>query len=157
MTREEYIKNLKNQGKVTVKDLAELLTFTLDKGNELMFEDDHVEVYIPINFDVDKVFGFDVCKTDNGDWVNLYLCWYPNKDAYDTKVKMYLYYCNNSTDDDDFELEVALTWDQHNAILRDSQNSMRKPMTPPSRMTGKNTLSTVRWTIIQTKTRRNNS
>lgn len=24
MTREEYIKNLKNQGKVTVKDLAEL-------------------------------------------------------------------------------------------------------------------------------------
>lgn len=31
---------------------------------------------------------------------------------------MYLYYCNNSTDDDDFELEVALTWDQHNAILR---------------------------------------
>lgn len=28
MTREEYIKNLKNQGKVTVKDLAELLTFT---------------------------------------------------------------------------------------------------------------------------------
>lgn len=33
MTREEYIKNLKNQGKVTVKDLAELLTFTLDKGN----------------------------------------------------------------------------------------------------------------------------
>ena len=37
MTREEYIKNLKNQGKVTVKDLAELLTFTLDKGNELMF------------------------------------------------------------------------------------------------------------------------
>lgn len=26
MTREEYIKNLKNQGKVTVKDLAELLT-----------------------------------------------------------------------------------------------------------------------------------
>lgn len=43
MTREEYIKNLKNQGKVTVKNLAELLTFTLDKGNELMFEDDHVE------------------------------------------------------------------------------------------------------------------
>ena len=43
MTREEYIKNLKNQGKVTVKDLAELLTFTLDKSNELMFEDDHVE------------------------------------------------------------------------------------------------------------------
>lgn len=60
MTREEYIKNLKNQGKVTVKDLAELLTFTLDKSNELMFEDDHVEVYIPIKFDVDKVFGFDV-------------------------------------------------------------------------------------------------
>lgn len=118
MTREEYIKNLKNQGKVTVKDLAELLTFTLDKGNELMFEDDHVEVYIPINFDVDKVFGFDVCKTDNGDWVNLYLSWYPNKDTYDTKVKMYLSYCNNSTDDDDFELEVALTWDQHNTILQ---------------------------------------
>ena len=36
MTREEYIKNLKNQGKVTVKDLAELLTFTLDKSNELV-------------------------------------------------------------------------------------------------------------------------
>lgn len=118
MTREEYIKNLKNQGKVTVKDLAELLTFTLDKNNELMFEDDHVEVYIPINFDVDKVFGFDVCKTDNGDWVNLYLSWYPSKDTYDTKVKMYLYYCNNSTVDDDFELEVALTWSQHNAILQ---------------------------------------
>ena len=33
MTREEYIKNLKNQGKVTVKDLAELLTFTLNIGN----------------------------------------------------------------------------------------------------------------------------
>lgn len=31
---------------------------------------------------------------------------------------MYLYYCNNSTDDDDFELEVALTWGQHNAILQ---------------------------------------
>ena len=27
-------------------------------------------------------------------------------------------YCTNSTDDDDFELEVALTWDQHNAILQ---------------------------------------
>lgn len=51
MIREEYIKNLKNQGKVTVKDLGELLTFTLDKSNELMFEDDHIEVYIPINFD----------------------------------------------------------------------------------------------------------
>lgn len=58
-------------------------------------------------------------EKDNGLLLlNLYLCWYPNKDAYDTKVKMYLYYCNNSTDDDDFELEVALTWDQHNAILR---------------------------------------
>lgn len=126
MTREEYIKNLKNQGKVTVKDLAELLTFTLDKNNELMFEDDHVEVYIPINFDVDKVFGFDVCKTDNGDWVNLYLSWYPSKDTYDTKVKMYLYYCNNSTDDDDFELEVALTWSQYDAVLQRFEEQYKK-------------------------------
>lgn len=55
MTREEYIKNLKNQGKVTVKDLAELLTFTLDKGNELMFEDDHVEVY---KMKAEKAHGF---------------------------------------------------------------------------------------------------
>lgn len=66
MTREEYIKNLKNQGKVTVKDLAELLTFTLDKSNELMFEDDHVEVYIPINFDVDKVLALMSAKPTMG-------------------------------------------------------------------------------------------
>lgn len=45
MIREEYIKNLKNQGKVTVKDLAELLTFTLDKGNELMLKDRPVYVH----------------------------------------------------------------------------------------------------------------
>ena len=32
MTREEYIKNLKNQGKVTVKDLAELLTCHRSEG-----------------------------------------------------------------------------------------------------------------------------
>ena len=73
MTREEYIKNLKNQGKVTVKDLAELLTFTLDKSNELMFEDDHVEVYIPINFDVDKVFGFDVYAQLTASTVNCFI------------------------------------------------------------------------------------
>lgn len=47
MTREEYIKNLKNQGKVTVKDLAELLTFTLDKSNELMFEDAMLKFTFP--------------------------------------------------------------------------------------------------------------
>lgn len=50
--------------------------------------------------------------------LNLYINWYPKVCDGERKLKMYISYCNNSTADEDFELDVVLAEDQYEAILR---------------------------------------
>jgi hypothetical protein len=120
MTHKEFITAMKKQGKVTIKDLDEFLRFVINGNDErtLTFEDGCISIYIPIEFDIDKVFGLDVCESSNDDYVNLYPRWYPNKDVFGRQLEMQLYYCNNSTDDDDFELDVVMTQSQYDAVLQ---------------------------------------
>lgn len=118
MKHEEFVKALKNKGTISIKNLPELLKFRLDKNEEAMYEDECISLYIPIWFDCNKAFGLDVCSEENDDWINLYINWYPKVCDGERKLKMYISYCNNSTADEDFELDVVLAEDQYEAILR---------------------------------------
>lgn len=118
MKHEDFVKALKKKGTISIKDLPELLKFRLDKNEEAMYEDECISLYIPIWFDCNKAFGLDVCSEENDDWINLYINWYPKVCDGERKLKMYISYCNNSTADEDFELDVVLAEDQYEAILR---------------------------------------
>lgn len=128
MTHKEFITALKKQGQVTIKDLDEFLCFVISENDErtLTFEDGCIGIYIHIEFDIDKVFGLDVCESSNDDYVNLYSRWYPNKDVFGRQLEMQLYYCNNSTDDDDFELDIVMTQSQYDAVLRRFKEQYKK-------------------------------
>ncbi len=41
-------------------------------ANEIVQNENLLEFYMEINFDADKVFGTNVCTTDNDDWLNIY-------------------------------------------------------------------------------------
>lgn len=105
----DKVDELRNVGKVKLKNLKEFLQFELDRREEVLEEEDYLNFSIPVNFDVDKVFGLDVCSSDNDDYVNLYLNWYP---AFDKKpadrIHLFMVYCNNSIPGDDFDLDIKL-------------------------------------------------
>ena len=116
-THADKVEDLRDIGKVKMRNLKEFLRFELDLREEILEEEDYLNFCIPINFDADTVFGLDVCSGDNDDYINLYLNWYP---AFDKKpadrFDLLMVYCNNSTPGDDFDLDVKLNKCQRMAI-----------------------------------------
>ena len=103
MTHNEMVHGLCTQETITVQDFAELIRFTLDANEEVIY-DGWINVYVPIWFDADKAFGLDLNSEENADWINMYIDWHP-----DDTIRTYISYCNNSTDDPDFTLEVIMS------------------------------------------------
>lgn len=87
MTHNEMVHGLCTQETITVQDFAELIRFTLDANN-----------------DADKAFGLGLNSEENADWINMYIDWHP-----DDTIFTYISYCNNSTDDPDFNLEIIMS------------------------------------------------
>lgn len=118
-THADKVEELRHIGKVKMKHLEEFLRFELDPQEEILEEVDYLNFYIPVNFDVDKVFGLDVCSSDNGDYINLYLNWYPNfHKAPEERFELMVVYCNNSIPGDDLDLDVKLSRHQRTMISR---------------------------------------
>lgn len=103
MTHNEMVHGLCTQETITVQDFAELIRFTLDANEEVIY-DGWINVYVPIWFDADKAFGLDLNSEENADWINMYIDWHP-----DDTIRIYISYCNNSTDDPDFNLEIIMS------------------------------------------------
>lgn len=103
MTHNEMVHGLCTQETIIVQDFAELMQFTLDANEEVIY-DGWINVYVPIWFDADKAFGLDLNSEENADWINMYIDWHP-----DDTIHAYVSYCNSSTDDPDFTLEIIMS------------------------------------------------
>lgn len=78
MAHKKIIDSVKKQGQVAIKDLDEFLRFIINESDMRTYDDNYISILIPMKFDIDKVFGLDVCKRSDDDYVILYSCWYPN-------------------------------------------------------------------------------
>ena len=90
------------------------------------YDDNYISILIPMKFDIDKVFGLDVCKRSDDDYVILYSCWYPNKDVFGRQFEMRLYHYDNSNDDDDLGLDIVMTQSQYDAVLQRFEEQYKK-------------------------------
>lgn len=82
-------------GQVTIKDLDEFLRFTLCDYDMRTIDDNYISILLPRQFDINKVFGLDVCDDD---YVVLYLCWYPDKDVFGRQFEMDIRCCGGKDD-----------------------------------------------------------
>ena len=82
MAHNKIIDSVKKHGQVAIKDLDEFLRFVINESDMRTYDDNYISILIPMKFDIDKVFGLDVCKRSDDDYVILYSCWYPNKDVF---------------------------------------------------------------------------
>lgn len=115
----DKVEDLRHIGKVKMKHLDEFLRFELDPREEIMEEVDYLNFYIPVNFDVDKVFGLEVCSGDNDDYIALYLTWHPEfQEEPENRFDLTISYCNNSTKENDIDLDVMLSRHQKTMISR---------------------------------------
>lgn len=103
MTHNELVHDLCTQDSIVVQNFAELMRFVLDGKAEVIY-DGWINVYVPIWFDADMAFGLDLNSEENADWINMYIDWHP-----DDTIHAYVSYCNSSTDDPDFTLEVIMS------------------------------------------------
>lgn len=101
MAHNKIIDSVKKQGQVAIKDLDEFLRFIINESDMRTYDDNYISILIPMKFDIDKVFGLDVCKRSDDDYVILYSCWYPNKDVFGRQFEMRLYHYDNSNDADE--------------------------------------------------------
>ena len=76
MAHKKIIDSVKRQGQVAIKDLDEFLRFVINEYDMRTVDDNYISILIPMEFDIDKVFGLDVCKRSDDDYVILYSCWY---------------------------------------------------------------------------------
>lgn len=118
MAHKKIIDSVKKQGQVAIKDLDEFLRFIINESDMRTYDDNYISILIPMKFDIDKVFGLDVCKRSDDDYVILYSCWYPNKDVFGRQFEMRLYHYDNSNDDDDLGLDIVMTQSQYDAVLQ---------------------------------------
>lgn len=108
MAHKKIINSVKKHGQVAIKDLDEFLRFVINESDMRTYDDNYISILIPMKFDIDKVFGLDVCKRSDDDYVILYSCWYPNKDVFGRQFEMRLYHYDNSNDDDDLGLDIVM-------------------------------------------------
>lgn len=62
MAHQKIIDSVKKQGQVTIKDLDEFLRFVINEYDMRTLNNNYISILIPMKFDIDKVFGLDVCK-----------------------------------------------------------------------------------------------
>lgn len=68
MTHNEMVHGLCTQETITVQNFAELIRFTLDANEEVIY-DGWINVYVPIWFDADKAFGLDLNSEEDCDGI----------------------------------------------------------------------------------------
>lgn len=124
MAHKKIIDSVKKQGQVAIKDLDEFLRFIINESDMRTYDDNYISILIPMKFDIDKVFGLDVCKRSDDDYVILYSCWYPNKDVFGRQFEMRLYHYDNSNDDDDLGLDIVMTQVTHHIITKRSDECL---------------------------------
>lgn len=66
MAHKKIIDSVKKQGQVTIKDLDEFLRFVIYEYDMRTFDANYISILIPMQFDIDKVFGLNVCKRSDG-------------------------------------------------------------------------------------------
>ena len=111
VTHEEFVSYLRERGKAKIFDLNELLKlYFCENTDDIIEEDDHDNIYISVWFDADKALGLD--SEDSEDWISLYIDWYKESQ----KFNMYLIYCDNSTDGDDFQINIEMAPEEEAAI-----------------------------------------
>lgn len=123
MAHKKFIDSVMKHGQVTIKDLDEFLRFTLCDYDMRTIDDNYISILLPRQFDINKVFGLDVCDDD---YVVLYSCWYPNKDVFGRQFEMRLYHYDNSNDDDDLGLDIVMTQSQYDAVLQRFEEQYKK-------------------------------
>ena len=126
MAHKRIIDSVKKQGQVAIKDLDEFLRFVIYEYDMRTFDANYISILIPMKFDIDKVFGLNVCKRSDDDYVILYSCWYPNKDVFGRQFEMRLYHYDNSNDDDDLGLDIVMTQSQYDAVLQRFEEQYKK-------------------------------
>lgn len=119
MAHKKIIDSVKKQGQVAIKDLDEFLRFIINESDMRTYDDNYISILIPMKFDIDKVFGLDVCKRSDDDYVILYSCWYPNKDVFGRQFEMRLYHYDNSND-------IVMTQSQYDAVLQRFKEQYKK-------------------------------
>lgn len=72
MAHKRIIDSVKKQGQVAIKDLDEFLRFVIYEYDMRTFDANYISILIPMKFDIDKVFGLNVCKRSDDDYVILY-------------------------------------------------------------------------------------
>lgn len=72
MAHKKIIDSVKKQGQVAIKDLDEFLRFIINESDMRTYDDNYISILIPMKFDIDKVFGLDICKRSDDDYVILY-------------------------------------------------------------------------------------
>lgn len=111
VTHEEFVSYLKERGKAKIFDLNELLKlYFCEDTDDIIEDDDYDNIYIAVWFDADKALGLDT--NDSEDWISLYIDWYKESQ----KFNMYINYCDNSTDGDDFQINIEMTPEEEAAI-----------------------------------------
>lgn len=68
MAHKKIIDSVKKQGQVAIKDLDEFLRFIINESDMRTYDDNYISILIPMKFDIDKVFGLDVCKRSDDDY-----------------------------------------------------------------------------------------
>lgn len=101
MAHQKIIDSVKKQGQVTIKDLDEFLRFVINEYDMRTLNNNYISILIPMQLDVNNVFGLDVCKRSDDDYVILYSCWYLWVDEDVTCVK--------SMNDDYLNRQKAIT------------------------------------------------
>lgn len=119
MAHKKIIDSVKKQGQVAIKDLDEFLRFIINESDMRTYDDNYISILIPMKFDIDKVFGLDVYKRSDDDYVILYSCWYPNKDVFGRQFEMRLYHYDNSND-------IVMTQSQYDAVLQRFKEQYKK-------------------------------
>lgn len=75
MANKKNIDSVKKQGQVAIKDLDEFLRFIINESDMRTYDDNYISILIPMKFDIDKVFGLDVCKRSDDDYYRRNTCY----------------------------------------------------------------------------------
>lgn len=137
MAHKKIIDSVKKQGQVTIKDLDEFLRFVINEYDMRTLNNNYISILISMQLDVNKVFGLDVCKRSDDDYVILYSCWYLNKDVFGRQFEMRLYHYDNSNDDDDLGLDIVMTQSQYDAVLQRFEEQYKRLTELPLKGAGK--------------------
>lgn len=81
MAHQKIIDSVKKQGQVTIKDLDEFLRFVINEYDMRTLNNNYISILIPMQLDVNNVFGLDVCKRSDDD----YKLWYATDTVQDNR------------------------------------------------------------------------